>query len=85
MKFNAYTQGGTGTYTLSGVVNGTNTVFTLPVIPSQLQVYNNGVFQTDEADGLSVWDVSWGSNVVTFGSASIPQSGDILVAWVYIS
>lgn len=84
MHFDAYTQGGTGTYTLSGTVNGTNTLFTLPVIPGRLQVYTNGLFQVDQAEGLGSWDISWSGSSITFGSLSIPQTGDILVAWVYI-
>ncbi len=84
MRFDAYTQGGTGTFTLSGAVDGTNTLFTLPVIPTRLQVYRNGVFQTDELAGLPTWDISWASNTVVFGSDSIPQSEDVLVGWVYI-
>lgn len=84
MTFVPYTAGGTGTATISGAINGTNTLFALPVIPGQLQVYRNGVFQTDQADGLVDWDITWSGTAIQFGSASLPQTGDILVAWVWI-
>jgi hypothetical protein len=85
MTFLEYPQGGTGTQTLSGIVNGTNTLFTLPVTPVELQVYRNGLFQLDRATGITPYDFQWATSTITFSSGSIPQPGDQLIAWVFES
>jgi hypothetical protein len=61
----------------SGSINGTNTVFTLAFAPSpagSLELYLNGLRQDA---GI---DFSLSTNVVTFFTASNPQSGDLLLA-----
>lgn len=91
MTFNEYVQNGTGTATISGEVNGTNTLFTLPVAPTRLQLYLNGDFLLDEAFGLSTWDFSWTpaglgtqTATITFNPLAVPQIGDTLIAWIYV-
>lgn len=92
MTFVEYAQAGTGTHTISGLVNGTNTIYTLPVAPTRLQLYLNGVQQTVEDLGLVIWDFAWTPSLLgtqtatlTFNGSSTPQTGDILTAWVYIA
>jgi hypothetical protein len=61
----------------AGAVNGANAVFTLASAPSpaaSLELFRNGLLQRQGAD----YQIS--GNVVTFFLASIPQSGDLLVA-----
>jgi len=62
--------------TPSGAINGSNTSFTLSQVPSpagSLVVFRNGLRMTS---GL---DYTASSNTVSFGSAYIPQTGDILL------
>lgn len=61
----------------AGIVNGSNTVFTLSSPPSpaaSLELYRNGLFQRQGAD----YQIS--GSTITFFLASVPQSGDLLVA-----
>jgi len=61
----------------AGVVNGSNTVFTLASTPSpagSLELYRNGLLQRQGTD----YQIS--TNTITFFLASVPQSGDLLVA-----
>ena len=61
----------------AGVVNGSNTVFTLASTPSpagSLELYRNGLLMLQGTD----YQIS--TNVITFFLASVPQSGDMLVA-----
>jgi hypothetical protein len=61
----------------AGLVNGSNTVFTLASAPSpagSLGLYLNGLLMRQGAD----YQIS--GNTVTFFLASTPQSGDLLVA-----
>jgi len=61
----------------AGAVNGVNTLFTLASAPSpaaSLALYRNGLFQRQGVD----YQIS--ANTVTFFLASVPQSGDLLVA-----
>lgn len=63
--------------TPSGVINGSNTVFTLAFTPSptnSVQLYLNGL-RMDQ--GL---DYTLSGSTVTFASASAPQTGDVLLA-----
>ncbi len=63
--------------TPAGNVNGSNTVFTLAQAPapaSSLQIFRNGILQKNGVD----YTVS--GSTVTFGSASVPQTGDLLLA-----
>lgn len=63
--------------TPAGLINGSNTVFTLADAPSpltSLTVYRNGLLQT-----LNL-DYTLSGNVITFASASAPQTGDLLAA-----
>ena len=60
-----------------GAVNGSNAVFTLASAPSpagSLALYRNGLFQRQGAD----YQIS--ANTITFFLASVPQTGDLLVA-----
>lgn len=86
--FSEYTQSGTGTNTLSGSVNGTNTLFTLPVAPTTLQVFQNGQQMVDAAFGTPSPDFSWSAGTqtatITWLALNPPQSGDVLIAWVYL-
>jgi hypothetical protein len=61
----------------SGAINGSNTVFTLAFTPSpaaSLELYLNGLRQDA---GI---DFTLSTNVITFFTASNPQSGDLLLA-----
>jgi hypothetical protein len=63
--------------TPAGLINGSNTVFTLANPPSPLSslaVFRNGLFQTQNLD----YTVT--GNVITFVTASVPQTGDLLTA-----
>jgi len=63
--------------TPAGLVNGTNTVFTLanaPAPPESLQVVNNGLLLKREID------YSLTANTITFFTSSVPQPGDLLSA-----
>jgi len=60
-----------------GAVNGVNTSFTLASTPSpasSLELFRNGLLQRQSTD----YQIS--GNAVTFFLASVPQSGDLLVA-----
>ena len=61
--------------TPSGTVNGTNTTFTLantPAPTSSLEVYRNGLLQTNGVD------YTVAGTTITFLSVSIPQTGDLI-------
>jgi hypothetical protein len=61
----------------TGIVNGSNAVFTLALPPSpaaSLELYRNGLFQRQGAD----YQIS--GSTITFFLASVPLSGDLLVA-----
>jgi len=61
----------------AGVINGSNAVFTLATAPSpagSLELYLNGLLMLQGAD----YQIS--TNTITFFLASVPQSGDLLVA-----
>ncbi len=61
----------------AGHVNGSNTVFSLAQAPdpvSSLSVYRNGILQKPGVD------YSLSGTTVTFGSLSVPQTGDLLLA-----
>jgi hypothetical protein len=63
--------------TPAGTVNGSNATFTLASAPSpagSLALYRNGLFQRQSVD----YQLS--ANTITFFLASIPQTGDLLVA-----
>jgi hypothetical protein len=60
-----------------GLINGSNTTFTLAYAPSpaaSLSLYLNGLLMSQGAD----YTVT--ANVVTFFVASVPQTGDLLLA-----
>jgi hypothetical protein len=66
----------------SGIINGTNPTFTLsgiPYPPSSLLLFRNGLLQQQSGD------YTVASGTVTFASASIPQPGDILLAYYQIA
>ena len=61
----------------SGIVDGSNTVFTLSATPNpgtSLSVYRNGLLQK------AVQDYTFGGRTVQFTAASTPQPGDTLLA-----
>lgn len=63
--------------TPTGAANGSNTVFTLAQAPSpasSLQVYRNGILQR------ATVDYTLDGATLTFGSLSVPQTGDLLTA-----
>lgn len=63
--------------TPAGLVNGSNTSFTLanpPEPASSLQLYRNGLLQR------ATVDFTLSGNMVTFLAGSVPQTGDILAA-----
>jgi len=61
----------------TGLVNGSNTAFTLgntPSPPASLTLYRNGLLQRQTLD----YTVS--GNLITFATESVPQFGDVLLA-----
>jgi hypothetical protein len=61
----------------TGAVNGSNTVYTTAQAPTpatSLQLYRNGVLMKPAVD------YTLASTTITFGSASTPQTGDLLLA-----
>jgi hypothetical protein len=61
----------------AGTVNGSNATFTLASAPSpggSLELYRNGLFQRQNTD----YQLS--ANTITFFLASVPKTGDLLVA-----
>jgi hypothetical protein len=63
--------------TPAGLVNGTNTVFTLanpPSPASSLALYRNGLLEQ------AALDYTLSGNTITFAGGSIPQAGDTLAA-----
>jgi hypothetical protein len=66
--------------TPGGTINGTNPTFTLAhsdtATGTSLMLIRNGVLQT----GAGV-DFTLSGTTITFVTASIPQTGDTLVAW----
>jgi hypothetical protein len=63
--------------TPGGSITGTNPTFTLPVLPqnaSSILLFRNGLLQQQSATG----DFTVAGVTITFNSASIPQTGDIL-------
>lgn len=68
--------------TPAGAINGTNAVFTLTNTPaaSSLVLYRNGIRLCSGTCGGILADYSVSGNTITFGAASLPQSGDILLA-----
>lgn len=63
--------------TLTGTVDGTNRVFTVPItIPNHAQIYRNGVLQ-DPALSYAI-----SGTTVTFNVGVVPQVGDDLQAVV---
>jgi len=66
----------------SGTINGTNGTFTLPTTPTStasIQLFRNGLLQQQLAAG----DYIVAGPTITFNSASIPQTGDILLAFYF--
>lgn len=63
--------------TPAGVVDGSNTMFTLSIAPapeSGLSLYRNGLLQKQ---GL---DYTLSGSVITFAAGAVPQPGDVLTA-----
>lgn len=77
-QFIEYATNGTSTFTLAGALNGANRIFTLPVQPTSLQVFKNGQL----LEGNSV-DYVWNGFTVTVTVPNIPQSSDVIAAWVF--
>ena len=68
--------------TPTGTINGTNGTFTLPVQPvavPSMQLYRNGLLQQQSSTG----DYTIAGTTITFNAASIPQTGDILLAFYF--
>lgn len=63
--------------TPAGLVNGSNTTFTLADTPNpltSLTLFRNGLLQ------MQTLDYTVSGNVITFATASVPQTGDVLLA-----
>lgn len=72
---------GAQTNCVAGAINGTNAVFTLDNTPisGTVRVYMNGLRMcTGSCSGVTA-DYTISGAVITFNTASIPQSGDILL------
>lgn len=67
-------------YIPTGTIDGSNRVFTLPVVPVEMQVFLNGVLQHETDD--FTWDSGY---TITFNEATTPQTGDLLIVWVFRS
>ena len=64
-------------YTPTGSIDGSNAIFTVPVVPTEMQLFkNNGLV----IDGI---DYTFAGSTITFNPSSIPQTGDTLRAWVF--
>jgi len=64
--------------TPAGTIDGINTTFTLAAIPnpaSSLQLFRNGLLQRPGVD------YTLSGATITFAAPSIPQPGDVLLAW----
>jgi len=59
----------------TGSVDGVNLIFNLPIIPSAMKVFLNGLLQTPTTD------ITISGSVITF--ATPPQPGDTLVVWTF--
>lgn len=62
-------------YTPTGTMNGTNLVFTIPVVPAEMQLFYNGIYQVETTD----YTLTGTSITMTVA----PVSGDTLRALVY--
>jgi len=67
-------------YPLTGAVDGVNTLFTTPLLPTTLEVYKNGLIQ-DPTAGDYTLGTNTATATVTF--AIPPSPGDLLAAWVF--
>lgn len=66
----------------TGTPNGTLTTFTLPTTPTNaasIQLFRNGLLQQQATSG----DYTFSGTTITFNSSSIPQTGDILIAFYF--
>ena len=66
----------------TGTPNGTLTTFTLPTTPTtsaSIQLFRNGVLQQQSTTG----DYTFSGTTITFLLGSIPQTGDLLIAFYY--
>jgi hypothetical protein len=78
-----WAQGGAGgggaftPYSLIGLQNGTNTVFTVSAMPTSFQLFRNGIYQS--APGDYTYTSSGGITTVTFAFA--PDAADLLAFW----
>ncbi len=62
--------------TVSGTIDGTNRVFTLPTAPNSLQLYVRGLFQNPAIS------YSLSGNTITFVNGAQPSVGSDIVAIV---
>lgn len=74
----SFTKYSTFATTLSGAVNGVNTVYTIPVTPSWLGVVLDGLLVTENLDYTFN-----GVHTITFYTA--PPPGSLVGAWVYVA
>ena len=65
--------------TLTGAVDGTNTIFSVPVAADFLEVYVNGL----QREGTVDYTFN-GTSTFTFVPTQVPQTGDLVVAWVFV-
>jgi hypothetical protein len=64
--------------TLSGTVNGTNTLFTIPLVPFSVEIYRNGILQSGGDYSIVIGTAT---TTITFSAA--PVTGDGLESWVF--
>lgn len=63
---------------LAGVIDGINSVFTIPILPTMAKVFKNGLLQTPGGD------YNLTGNTITFITGAEPQPDDVLVTWAFI-
>lgn len=66
-------------YTPSGTIDGVNDTFTIPVTPTKMLLFLNGQLQTPTTDYTLT------GTTIVFAAGSIPPTGAVLIAWVFIS
>jgi hypothetical protein len=64
-------------YIPTGTIDGSNLTFTIPVTPTEAQVFKNGQCMVNGSD----YTIS--GYTITFETWSVPQTGDVLVVWVF--
>ena len=72
--------------TPTGSINGINSTFVVVTTSTTMEVYKNGQLQMDGGADYTLSTATTtgtATTTLTFQPASIPQTGDALVAWVF--